>query len=125
MLIGFILAALYYTLWPAFNGTSYVIALTLALSRYAAGFLLAIIALVSGILSLLRRNYVLAIVGAAFVLAFSIITLSGNFGQLLFVQAEDWPMLTSWVLILLIDMMAFALSLLGLIFIAKSRAEVS
>lgn len=125
ILIAFTLAAAYYALLPAVYFTSYAIVLTVTLSRYMAGFLLATVAIVGGILSMLRRNYVLAFVGAAFVLAFSIDNLSGNFGQLLFVPAEDWPRLTSWLFILLIEMVALALSLLGLILIAKSRAEFS
>lgn len=93
------------------------------LPHIAADLMLVTVALVGGVTSILRKEFALTIVGAAFVFAISILTVPGYFAQVIFATTGDFVFLLSATPFLLVAAIALILSFFGLILIAQSRAE--
>jgi len=126
ILTGLTLVTSYYQLLSLPGGRAYYFYfLTLNLSYIAADLLVATVALIGGIMSMLRRNFALAVVGAAFVLADSILRVPGYTAQLFFFTTGEIIGLLYMALFALGAAIALILSLLGVLLIAKSRAEFS
>ena len=83
-----------------------------------------IIGLVGGIMSLVRRNFVFAVVGASFILLYSVAMLESSISVLL-LKSEGAESSYPGIVVLLFSVAAFFLSLLAVVYIAKAKAEFS
>jgi len=91
--------------------------------HYVVALGAATVGLVGGIMALLRRNCVLAVVGTSFIVFMAFSGLAGDLSGMLnywYYGGSDFSLI---ILVLMIEATIFILSLLSLIFIAKSKTE--
>jgi len=118
-LIGLSLLLLYP---PQF--VSYMTILANQLMHIAIILCIAVIGLVGGILSLMRSKFVLPLIGTSFMLLTGINAVAGNIA-LMGYQYDSFENLLSSLMIFLGNGTVFVLSLLGIVFLSKSKNEFS
>ena len=83
-----------------------------------------LIGLVSGIMSLQRRNFVFAVVGASFIFLYSVSMLEGSiYGVLMNLEGAGSDYLG--IVVLPFSIAAFCLSLFAVVYIARAKVEFS
>ena len=103
---------------------SYIPILANQLMHIAIILCIGVIGLVGGIMSLMRSQFVLALIGASFMLLTGINAVAGNI-TLLGYQYDSFDSLLSSLMIFLGNGTVFVLSLLSVIFLSKSKNEFS